>query len=70
MLRLDTDFYESTKVEMIHLFPRLISGGVLILDDYGHWEGARAAVDEYVGENKIKLLLNRLDYSGRIAIKL
>jgi O-methyltransferase len=70
LLRLDTDFYESTKHEMVHLFPRLVSGGVLLLDDYGHWEGQRLAVDEYLLERKVPLLLNRLDYTGRIGIKL
>ena len=70
LLRLDTDFYESSKHEMIHLFPRLVSGGVLLLDDYGHWEGQRAAVDEYLTEHKIRLLLNRLDYTGRVGVKL
>ncbi len=70
LLRLDTDFYESTRAEMNHLFPRLVSGGVLILDDYVHWQGARQAVDEYVDKHKVKLLLNRLDYSGRIGVKL
>jgi hypothetical protein len=70
LLRLDTDFYESTLHELNHLFPRLAPGGVLILDDYGHWEGARRAVDEYFKEKKIKMLLNRVDYTGRIGVKL
>lgn len=48
LLRLDTDFYESTRHELIHLYPRLVSGGVLICDDYGFWDGARKAVDEYI----------------------
>ena len=69
LLRLDTDWYESTRHEMIHLFPRLVSGGVLIIDDYGFWKGARKAIDEYLEENKVKILLNRLDYTGRIAVK-
>ena len=69
LLRLDTDFYASTKHELIHLFPRLTPTGVLILDDYGHWEGQRLAVDEYVEEHKVPLLLSRLDYTGRIAVK-
>ncbi len=69
LLRLDTDWYESTKHEMIHLFPLLKPNGVLIIDDYGHWQGARKAVDEYIAENHVRLLLNRIDYSGRIAIK-
>ena len=47
LLRLDTDWYESTRHELVHLFPRLSPGGVLLVDDYGHWEGVRAAVDEY-----------------------
>lgn len=69
LLRLDTDWYESTRHELIHLYPRLVSGGVLIIDDYGHWKGARKAVDEYLKENSIQLLLNRVDYTGRIALK-
>jgi O-methyltransferase len=69
LLRLDTDWYESTKHELEHLFPRLSKGGVLIIDDYGHWQGARKAVDEYFARNDIKILLNRIDYTGRIAVK-
>ena len=68
LLRLDTDWYESTAHEMEHLFPRLVPGGVLIIDDYGHWAGSRKAVDEYLGKRDIRLLLNRTDYSGRIAV--
>ena len=69
LLRLDTDWYESTKHELIHLYPLLRPNGVLIIDDYGHWQGARKAVDEYVQENDIRILLNRVDYTGRIGIK-
>lgn len=70
LLRLDTDWYESTKHELVHLFPRLVKGGVLIIDDYGFWKGARQAVDEYLAEIKVQILLVRLDATGRIAIKL
>ncbi len=69
LLRLDTDWYESTKHELIHLFPLLKPNGILIIDDYGHWEGARKAVDEYISDNNIHILLNRIDYSGRISVK-
>ena len=69
ILRLDTDWYESTRHEMEHLFPRLAPGGVLIIDDYGHWEGSRKAVDEYFAANNIQMLLNRVDYTGRMGIK-
>lgn len=68
VLRLDTDWYESTAHEMVHLLPRLVAGGVLIVDDYGHWRGAREAVDEYLAAHGVHLLLNRIDYSGRAAI--
>jgi O-methyltransferase len=69
LLRLDTDWYESTKHELVHLFPKLSVGGVLIVDDYGHWEGARRAVDEYIDEHKLRILLCRIDYTGRVAVK-
>jgi len=69
LLRLDTDWYESTAHELKHLYPLLVPGGVIIIDDYGHWEGARKAVDEYITAEKLPLLLNRIDYTGRIGIK-
>jgi len=69
LLRLDTDWYESTKHEMEHLFPRLQTGGILIIDDYGHWRGSRKAVDEYLAQTGQHLLLTRVDYSCRMAIK-
>lgn len=71
LLRLDTDWYESTKHELIHLFPRLSRGGVIIIDDYGYWQGSREAVDEYVSQNNIQLLLHRIDNSaGRFGVKI
>jgi hypothetical protein len=69
LLRLDTDWYESTRHELTHLYPLLTDGGVLLIDDYGHWEGARKAVDEYFAEHAEPLLLHRIDYTGRAAIK-
>jgi hypothetical protein len=68
LLRLDTDWYESTRHELIHLFPRISPGGIIIIDDYGYWQGARKAVDEYIAENKIPILLNRIDVTGRIGV--
>jgi hypothetical protein len=70
LLRLDTDWYESTRHELIHLFPRLAHGGVLIVDDYGHWQGARQALDEYLAEQQVCLFLHRIDYTGRIGVKI
>jgi hypothetical protein len=68
LLRIDTDWYESTRHELIHLFPRITHGGVIIIDDYGHWRGARQAVDDFLREHEVQLLLNRIDYTGRIGV--
>jgi hypothetical protein len=68
VLRLDTDWYESTKFELEMLYPRLQVGGVLIIDDYGHWEGARKAVDEFF-EATPSILLNRVSYAVRVGVK-
>jgi O-methyltransferase len=69
VLRLDTDWYDSTRHELLHLYPRLAAGGILIIDDYGDWQGARKAVDEYFDEQKIPIFLHRIDHTGRIAVK-
>lgn len=69
LLRLDTDWYESTRHELEHLYPRLAPGGILLVDDYGHWRGARRAVDEYLGRIGAPLFLSRIDYTARIAVK-
>jgi len=69
LLRLDTDWYESTHHELEHLFPRLAPRGVLIIDDYGQFQGARQAVDEYLARQKEKYLLQRIDYTARMLIK-
>jgi len=68
LLRLDTDWYASTKLELELLYPRLVSGGVLIIDDYGDWQGARKATDEYFCSIANVPLLVRVDGS-RLAIK-
>lgn len=69
LLRLDTDWYESTKHEMEHLFPRLANNGILIIDDYGGWDGAKRAVDEYLRDKEIRMFLGRVDFDSRIAVK-
>ncbi len=70
LLRLDTDFYSSTRHEMKYLYPNLQKGGVLIVDDYGHFLGVRRAVDEYFSESGEPILLQRIDYSGRLAVRI
>ena len=69
LLRLDTDWYESTRHELAHLYPRLSRFGPLIIDDYGHWQGARRAVDEYFAGRGADHYLHRVDYTARMLIK-
>jgi O-methyltransferase len=69
LLRLDTDWYASTKHEIEHLYPRLSKHGILLLDDYGHYKGAQRAIDEYFDRTGRRPFLTRIDYSCRAAIK-
>lgn len=69
LLHLDGDWYESTKVCLDHLYDRVSSGGVIQIDDYGHWAGARQAVHEFLDARNLKVELRYLDYSGRQFIK-
>lgn len=69
LLRLDTDYYESISHELKHLYPKVVNGGIIILDDYGGFLGAKDAVDEYFKEKNINVLLNRIDGTGRLCIK-
>ena len=69
LLRLDTDWYESTKIELELLYPLIVDNGILIIDDYGHFAGAKKAVDEYFQSVNQTPLLHRIDYTGRLIIK-
>jgi O-methyltransferase len=69
LLRLDTDWYASTKHELETLWPRLSLGGILILDDYGHYAGARRAAEEFLATLETRPLLQRVDYTARLAVK-
>jgi O-methyltransferase len=68
ILRLDTDWYASTKHELEQLYPRLVSGGVLIIDDYGWWQGSREATEEFLSKSGERLLLTRAG-TGRVGVK-
>lgn len=68
MLRLDTDFYESTKSELEYLYPKLEVGGVLLIDDYGHWKGCKKAVDDYF-KNKKNIFFLSIDNEALLGIK-
>ena len=69
LLRLDTDWYKSTKKEMDILYPILNENGVLIVDDYGHWNGSKAAVDEYFKSHNLSPTINNIDYTAIKIIK-
>ena len=67
LLRLDTDWYESTKLELEVLFPLLQPNGILIVDDYGHWKGSQKAFDEYFKNQLLKI--HKVDYTGIAIVK-
>jgi len=63
VLRLDTDWYESTKFELDHFYDKVVPGGIVIIDDYGHWQGCKKAVDEFI-EAHPSIKLSEVDYTG------
>jgi len=69
VLHLDGDWYESTKVCLEHFYDRVSWGGVIQIDDYGHWAGARKAVNEFLHRRGIRVGLRYLDYTGRQLMK-
>jgi hypothetical protein len=69
VLHIDGDWYESVKVCLDSLYDKVVPSGVIQLDDYGYWKGARKAVDEFIEQRGIQAPLQRLDYSGRFLIK-
>ncbi len=70
VLRLDTDWYESTRMEMNTLYPLLVDRGAFLADDYGHWDGARKAIEEFFKESgRLRPLLQYTDYTGRMGVK-
>lgn len=72
LLRLDTDFEDSTSAELHYLYPTVSNGGVIIIDDYGHWHGAKKAVDIFLDRERNSgrnHFLVPLDYTGRLFVK-
>lgn len=69
-LRLDTDWYESTKKELEVLYEKLILGGILVIDDYANWNGVRKAVDEFFKELAPPMFFTLIDKGARIGIKI
>ena len=61
ILRLDGDWYASTKVCLDHLYDKVVSGGFVIVDDYGYYEGCKKAVDEFIEERGLEVFLSQVD---------
>ena len=68
-MRLDTDWYDTTKFELECLFEKVCKGGIIIIDDYGYWKGARKSVDEFIVKYKLRIFLNRIDDTARLIVK-
>lgn len=68
VLRLDTDFYDSTKHELELFYDRVAPGGVVLIDDYGHWMGCRKAVDEWLVKHP-EITLQSIDETGVFFVK-
>jgi len=66
-LRLDNDWYELYKFELPIFEPNVTNGGVITIDDYGHWNGCKEAVDDYINGKNINLI--KIDYTGVYWIK-
>ena len=69
LLHIDGDWYESVKTCLDNLYDKVAPGGIIQIDDYGDWKGARKATDEFFGRRGIRVTLKRLDYSGRFLVK-
>ena len=69
LLHLDCDWYESVRCCLEHLYDRVSPGGIIQIDDYGHWQGAKKAVDEFLRDRQLDVRLRWLDYTGRQLIK-
>lgn len=69
LLRIDADWYESVMVCLEGFYDQVAAGGYIIFDDYGYWPGCKKAVDEFFGRRKIKIKLQKIDFSGAYIIK-
>lgn len=69
IFRLDTDLYHSTYHELVHGYPVLSAGGILIIDDYGYFKGSRIATDKYFSDNRLPVFLTRINSSVHLAVK-
>ncbi len=69
MLRIDADWYASTKICLDYLYNKVVKGGFVIIDDYGAYEGCKKAVDEFMQANKVSAFLCHVNNDVRYLIK-
>lgn len=69
LLRVDGDWYDSTRVVFECLYDQVVSGGLVVIDDYGHFSGCRKATDEFMTAKGITSYLHYVDYTGRYFCK-
>ena len=70
LLHIDGDWYDSVKACLQHFYDRVSPGGIVQIDDYGYWEGARKAVDDFFTQRGVALpALRHIDYAGRQFVK-
>jgi hypothetical protein len=70
ILRLDGDWYASTKVCLDNLYQHVVKGGIIIIDDYGCYEGCKKAVDEFLEKNRLLFFLHKVDNECVFFVKL
>lgn len=64
LLHLDADWYESTMTILNNFYDRVVPGGYLVFDDYGHWPGCRRALDEFLANRGLSPTLRPSDHEG------
>lgn len=69
LLRLDADWYDSTIICLKYLFPKVVSGGIIIIDDYYVWEGCSKAIHDYLSEIKSDCRIYQMDNKVAYIIK-
>ena len=65
LLHLDVDLYEPTKVTLEHFFDRVVTGGVIVFDEYGlvPWEGESRAVEEFFAARGMRPEIRKFPFS-------
>lgn len=69
ILRLDGDWYASTKTCLEHLYDQVVPSGYVIIDDFDTYDGCRKAVDEFIASRGLSVQLHRVDADCRYWVK-